>query len=281
VFLLAYSIQLLLPFVFLVFLTYVPYRSMPSSVRQIFHGIICPEYWLQGGKVLMKNRALVGNDPSMILETRMIYCNDVFNNLLVLLTFGLCSPVLAVAVACSVLLKMSLWVLLLGRFTRCLLDNNNKNNDGHSDATTIAAPSAPTTALSPSQYSKSSKISTRSGVADKIRDDVVHFALMALAETHIPLFEVLAGSFWRLVWCSALFVALLSWDMATDEVGWLKSLWAPLVPLGYAIMLRCVAYFFCNNSRESKQESAADKASLHQEGAGVSQNPLHEHVDTL
>ena len=60
-----------------------------------------------------------------------------------------------------------------------------------------------------------------------------------------PLFDVLVDvSFWRLVSCSALFITLLSWDMAADEVSWLQSFWIPLLPLGFVVMLRCIAHYF-------------------------------------
>jgi hypothetical protein len=240
----------------------------------MLHGIMCPEYWMQGGDVLALNKTIARNDPSVFLKIRTIFCNDVFNNWLLMLTFGLCSPVLAVAIACSVLLKMSLWVLLIGRFTRCILED--ENGITLTDSTAVA--------VSPSQQSISSKMSTISGTTNAKRDEVGNFFLAALAEVYIPLFEVLAGSFWRLVWCSMLFVALLSWDIAADEVGWLKSLWVPLVPLGYVLILRCVAYF-CNYSSDSggdsKQELAAEMA-LALGGSGVSQSPLHEEkVDML
>jgi hypothetical protein len=241
----------MLSFVALALLTYLPHGLMSPSIRQMFYGIICPAYWMQGGDVLTENRAIVSSNPNVVLEIRTIFCNDVFNNWLLLLTFGLCSPVLAVAIACAVLLKIGLWVLLIGRFTRCILDDDDE------DATT-----------SPASTSRVSNVNS----------DTVHFALTALAEVYIPLHEVLTASFWRLMWCSALFVAFLSWDMATDEVGWLKSLWVPLVPLGYVIVLRCVAYLY-NYDRDSKLDSAEKGVSHREEGSDVSQSPLH--VDSL
>jgi hypothetical protein len=240
VLLLGYSIQLMLPFIFMTSLTFVSYDSMPPSVRKMFHGIIWPEYWLQGGDVLVRNTAILNSDPSVLLEIETICCNDVLNNWLLMLTFGLCSPVLAVAIVCSVLLKMSLWMSLVGRFTRSILPGDGGGGDG-SNAT--SPPAAGTTAVGPFPSRLSETVSRRSVVNNKNTDDVVHFALTALAEVHIPLFEVLSRSFWRLIWCSALFVALLGWDMAGDEVGLLQSLWVPLAPLGYALVLRCGAHY--------------------------------------
>jgi hypothetical protein len=262
VFLLGYAVQLMLPLIILVSLTCMPFASMPSFVREMCHGIIWPEYWLQGGDVLVRNKAIVGSDPSVILNIPTVFCNDVLNNWLSLVTFGLCSPVLAVAIVCSVLLKMSMWVLLVGRFTRCVVLHNG-GGDNRSD---VGVASIGPSGVAPS-----------GSVIGKSSDDVVHFALAALAEVQIPLSEVLSRSFWRLVWCSALFVALLGWDMAADEVGWLQSLWVPLAPLCYALALRCVAHYSASaDSGESTQHSA-EKAASHQqeEGSGVSHSPLH------
>ena len=280
VFLLGYSIQLLLLFVVMALLLYLPYDSLPHFVSKSLHGIIWPEHWLQSGvEVLVRNKAVVDGAPSAMLNMRTIFCNDVFHNWMLMLTFGLCSPVFAVTVLFSVLLKMSLWVLLIGRFTRCILHDNV-------DATstrTIAV-------IAPSQPSGIS--SSSSSMAVKNRDHGVHFALAALAGLYLPLFKVLTGSFWRLAWCSALFVALLGWDMAIDEVGWLQSVWVPLVPLGYVLTLRCLAHVYLNGSctRTLKQSSADEKmpSSSHHHamfegvakgGGVVSQSPLH--VDRL
>lgn len=227
--------------------------------------------------MLVSSRAIVHNDPHVILDTRTIFCNDVLNNLLVMLTFGLCSPVLAVAVACSVLLKMSLWVLLLGRFTRFFLEDTEEDVAPPAAVGSISADLVePTITCVPSRQSK---------ISMSRYDGEIHFVLAALAEVFIPLFEVLAGSFWRLVWCSGLFVAVLGWDMATDEVGWLQSLWVPLIPLGYAILLRCGAHYCQYSSSSSSSSSRVAKQGAEEleneecrrhEALRVSQSPLHE-----
>jgi hypothetical protein len=242
VFLLGYSIQLSLPLVVVAALTWVRYESMPPSVRIIFHGIMWPDHWLQGGEVLARNKALVGSDSGIILNNRTIFCNDVFNNWLLMMTFGLCSPVLAVAIVSCVLLKMSLWVMLIGRFTRCIVGSSDGDGGG-----------------------------------DEGGDDVVQFALGSLAAEYIPLLEVLAASFWRLAWCSALFVSLVCWDMAMDEVGWLQSVWVPLVPLGFVALLRSVEHCcrVMGGDHDGSGEEAKGSGATASEDSGVSLNPLH------
>ena len=273
VFLLGFSIQLLLPFIVLVSLTYLTYDSLSPSVRMMLHGILWPEHWLQNSEdTSALNKTLLHGDPSILLKIRTIFCNDVFNNWLLMVTFGLCSPVLVVAIVCSVLLKMSLWVSLIGRFTRCHLHDDRGVHDGgrQTEVTTVTA------------SSRSSVItSSACAAADKDRNDahVVYDALVALAAVHIPLHDVLIGSFWRLVWCSAIFVALLGWDMAMDEVGWLQSVWVPLIPLCYVVLLRCATYFLYSHSNYSSDSVEKTVFNGEIEVSGVSQSPLH--VDRL
>ena len=296
VFLLGYSIQLVLPLIVLAVLTNVSHDSMPSSVHKVIHGIIWPEYWLSGSDDVLavsKLKALGGGDSGDLLNMRPIFCNDVCNNWLLMVTFGLCSPVLAVAIVCSVLLKMSLWVMLVGRFTRCMLHDGD-GGGGHSsdscvdsnmdpDANAVVVTSR-TTVPTPTLSSETFARGGTSNIADKNRNDVVLFALTALAEKYISLLEVLTTSFWRVVWFSAIFVALLSWDMAMDEVGWQQSGWVPLVPLCYGVVLRCTAHLFFHASdssaRDSMQQDSAEKrAASHDGDAGVSLSPLH--IDKL
>jgi hypothetical protein len=269
---LGYSIQLLLPFVFLATLKYFPLESISPSVFKLFYGIIWPEYWLQGeSDAIAQNKAMLNSDPGVLLKMPTILCNDVFNNLLLVLTFGLCSPLLSLAIMCSVVLKMSMWMLLIGRFTKCILHDNSNNEDGKSceEATSVADIST-----APSKQIEISDVVDKS--RDDSDDDVIHFPLAALAELYIPLHEVLAGSFWQLAWCSALFVAFLSWDMAADEVGRVSSVWVPLVPLGYVATLRCVAHYWGTADIDAKQDVAGRTTLPHTDvGVGVSQSPLH------
>ena len=228
VFLLGYSIQLMLSLIILTALTYVSYDSLPFAVRTMLHGIMWPEYWLQDSDdVLARNKAIVESDAGIMLKIRTIFCNDVLNNWLLLLTFGLCSPVLAVAIVCAVLLKMSLWVMLIGRFTRRML--HNADSDGNRSVggtgSNLDTPSGTTVAPSPLQ---SAGTVSRGGIA------VGHFALTALATIHISLFDVLKGSFWLLVWFSGCAIYCLHcWlgiYMAMDDVGWwLQSVWIPII----------------------------------------------------
>jgi hypothetical protein len=255
---LGFALQLLFSLIIVVLMVQFPYTALPSPIRNSIHGLMWPDIWRQKEN-LEHNKATVDLVPSVVLQIRTIFCNDVMNNLLLLLTFGLCSPILAVAIVCCVLQKMTLWVVVIGRFTRCVLQ------------------------------CEAMEVSSQSSIAVKENDNATYFALSALAQVHTPLLPILAQSFWRLAWCSALFVALVSWDMAADGKGGFTSLWAPALPFAVLIGLRCVAYYvnqygYIHASQEVSEEAygASQNADVESDGSGIrmSQNPLHRDNNT-
>ena len=169
VFILDLSMQLLLPCTAFGLLSFFNYHSMPRHFRNMFHGLIWPEFWLnKEGLVLDRhNECLLQKDPWMILDTRTIICCDFLQNLMLMITFGLCSPVLSVLITCVVVLKMHLWKVLIGRFTKCL--DVQRDNIIVDDANVEVG-------------SVSSCINK-----DKppLEDRRVHFALVALSEVYI------------------------------------------------------------------------------------------------
>ena len=209
VFLLSFSVQLFLPFCLWLFLAAVPNLSIPPHVRNLVHGVLCPANWkLDCTDNDLYNKAFLKRKPRAVLETSSILCNDVLNNWLIMLTFGLASPVLAVAIVCVVVVKMCMWNILVCRFVKTMQDSD-MNMHGTED----------------SEFRRVSE----------------SYSVVALAECAFQLPDVLTGSYWRLVTSSALFVALLSWDMACNSVGWLDSLWVPLVPPCYVLVLWSVS----------------------------------------
>jgi hypothetical protein len=248
-------------------LTQVPYESIPPICHQMFRGIMWPDHWLQGGDKFIRNKVFMAQHTDGMLQIRSILCNDVLNNWLLMLTFGLCSPILAAAIACCVVVKMGLWTLLMGRYARHVL-MENRDSDGDS-------------AIKASQGATVSNLVGRgsTAIADTSNDEVIYFALESLTQVRISLFSVLKYSFWRLAWCSALFVGLFSWDLAGDEVEWMRSLWAPLLPLFHVLMLYCIAHYLnvTGGNSAAKGASVQEKSTaLHEEGTNcTSQNPLH------
>ena len=201
VLILGFSMQIVLCFIMPLLLSQLGrYIDLSKIIHnRIIKGIIWPEFWLNSddSDVLSRNQARLAKHPTSLLNPKSILCFDVLNNMMIMLTFGLCSPILAVAVACTVVSKMIVLMLMVGRFAYIL------RSDDANDST--------------------------------------HFAMIALAKVHFPLIEVLKESFWLILWTSALFFSFVCWDVASDDVGWLKSIWIPIVTTGYPLVLWLVA----------------------------------------
>lgn len=119
VLILGFSIQLTLCFVMPIVLTYAGSMFDLSSFvhRKVLKGIVWPQYWL--AKEPMDDihfRNLLGKDPTLLLNPKTLFCFDILNNFVVLLSFGLCSPVLALAIIFVVLAKMNIWKEFVTRF---------------------------------------------------------------------------------------------------------------------------------------------------------------------
>lgn len=95
-------------------------------------GLMCPEFWLgpDNHALVSRNRARVDADSTTVFNPKTILCSFL-NNLMILLTFGLCSPILAAALTFCVILQMNMWVLLLGRFASVLGNFDDENNNKH------------------------------------------------------------------------------------------------------------------------------------------------------
>lgn len=175
-------------------------------------GILWPHMWVNSdtSQFVSDNRAMLEDDPTILFESEPILCFDVLNNILIMLTFGLCSPVLATAAMLVAVARLKVFELLIGRFSAILDgdEGSSGNNKVHG----------------------------------------VHYALVILCRVWFPLREVLQQTFWVLAGTSALFFSLLCWDMACDEVGWQDSVWAFIVALSFPIVLRIMDHFFVNGN---------------------------------
>ena len=258
VFILSYSIQLLVPILILISMTCLPYETIPPCIRSSFHGIFSPTFWLK------QNVAKGVSNPNGkdMLKISTIYCNDVFNNALVILTFGLCSPVLALAVACAAVLKLSLWVVLVGRFTFRVMNAGQEISDDPKKLNAIVT--------------MSDDVDKRSGT-EEVPD---HIALVELAAAHIPLHTLLAGSLWGLIFFSAFFIALLCWEISSDDIGLVPSLWALLFPLFYAVLLRAIAWKWQNDSVIDDSKFLHDK-DIPGIDSMAQQSPLHLEIEQI
>ena len=152
VYLYIYALQILLPFAYVGLLTFFKYDNFPTFMRALLHAIMWPKYFIskshgqsredhcESGDIGVnplhdetleevpnnscgtetdterENLSCVVADPFLLLDTRDIITTDVLNHFIVLLSFGFCSPMLTLAIATSVYLKLTMWIVLIGRF---------------------------------------------------------------------------------------------------------------------------------------------------------------------
>ena len=195
------AFQMLLPFGFVWFQIMVNYSTIPAPLRFAFYGVIWPDYWLATYSENDEDLAREATDI-LVLDTNDIVYADILNQLIVLLSFGLCSPMLAASVSLAFGFKMLMWRMLLGRFVhyRMRLANLNRAKVEGEDAVVI-------------EY-------------DVKLDDM---AIDALADATVDFVSVFEMCLWPLCLSSAAFFVIICWDIAGDEVGSKGSLWVPVV----------------------------------------------------
>jgi len=237
---LGFSLQLLVACAFPLLQASVSYERIPLFVRKQLSGVVWPHYWTRElrPEEQQARRSLLSSDPWVLLKTKTVICFDILNNLLLMLTFGICSPVMAVLICCVVGVKMSVWTYLIGRFVGAMLETDQSKSDRGS------------------------------------RDE----ALAALAEVYISVYDVLRACFWQLLWCSALFFMFLCWDIATDEVGWLPSIWLPLTALCVPVVLYVLSRV--HFAREQRQQLSAPftQGDVKQLPPPLTDNPIHSEL---
>jgi hypothetical protein len=155
--------------------------------------------------------------------------SNVVSNLILLLSFGLCSPVLACYITLSTCVTAWCWVMMVGRFVACRLD---------------VAPLSETTpkelhcATNPiSGIGSETDVHQEGAVVDHApRDDDKGDACHQTVDPFLTLLDhqlrgvnsSLVVCKWPIIFTSCFFVTMLCWDMVGDEVGWEQGLWVPI-----------------------------------------------------
>ena len=178
-------------------------------------GILWPFFWSHWSSSVDDNYTNIAT-PKLLLNTVKIATNDIVCYGAVQLTFGLTSPVLTIAVMISFCLKMSLWMMMLGRFLYHRINISVAGDD-------VSA-----------EPRRSAIRETITCISDERNSQLNQdHALVALGETYLDISAIFVSCFWPIVCSSSCFIAALSWDMAADKAAntW-SALWAPLVALG-------------------------------------------------
>jgi hypothetical protein len=205
------SFQILITFLTLIIIfSASSMKQCPRWVLALLPGVC----WPTDGESLGASDIDLNEKPIQLIKPHQIISKQM-NHLILLLSFGLCSPVLCCYIGVSICLHLCVWLLLIGRFVSVRLD----------------ALSAPTSSsLSTDRGSLYFLLISSSLIAeaDKIVDD----PLLRLLDQQLQSVNtsVLVCK-WPVTLVSCFFVTLLSWDMAGDKGGWLQALWVPIVGL--------------------------------------------------
>jgi hypothetical protein len=90
-------------------------QQHPRWLLSLFPGVCWPSHWQRVGSSVVSQRQPVMIKPHQIISRTM-------NNIILLVSFGLCSPVLCVCIAVNICVHLWSWLMLLGRFVSLRLD---------------------------------------------------------------------------------------------------------------------------------------------------------------
>jgi hypothetical protein len=90
-------------------------QQHPRWLLSLFPGVCWPSHWQRVGSSVVSQRQPVMIKPHQIISRTM-------NNIILLVSFGLCSPVLCVCIALNICVNLWSWLMLIGRFVSLRLD---------------------------------------------------------------------------------------------------------------------------------------------------------------
>lgn len=182
----------------LAFIYYSNYISYPVWLMKKFPGIFWPSFW--------PYPCDMSDHARMIRPYQII--SFIANNCIILLSFGICSPVLGCYISLSVCCNLSCWMILIARFVFLRLEGLGRY------------------------------------LADRVVSDTEHIVWehkdFYLCRLHHQLHNVqqsIMVSKWPVACTSTLFMMLLCWDMVGDQVGWYAGLWVPITGAGMIILI--------------------------------------------
>ena len=156
------------------------------------------------------------------------------NNFILLLSFGLCSPVLCLYIAFCISLQLCSWLLLIHRFVTfsCSKDITPSLNENEKDTGSFHFFSFPFLFLLPHLLSTEKGLDlnhTPNSQSTLASDPDLHIQLLnqELQAANCPSSLLVCKSL--VVLTSSFFVTMLCWDMAGDRGGWAQALWVPIV----------------------------------------------------
>jgi hypothetical protein len=255
---------------------HVSYSALPVPVRSSLPGLLWPHHWTHQSVTrkevevsLMnlepsKKNSLVPFEEKEIPSPSLLFKVDSFANkfmhdVLVLLTFGLCCPLLCFAISLSMILSIFEINIMVGRFilSKGRISLESCGNQ-HSSLLTLRS----TEENNPS-------------VAPLLSFDPSFRLVVTLIHDLAPACRNLV---WIVIWSSCFFFMFLCWDIAGDELGLERSLWVPTVVLGITIIFYFYFLLFplSQSQREEKKMKEEEEeeviSSLHRTPLSLSRD---------
>jgi hypothetical protein len=165
----------------------------------------------------------VNSFPTVTLFRSARVISRVMNNTLLLLSFGITSPVLGCFLLLNIILSLSSWMLLVGRYVIMTMtmqdpgsshDLSSRHTIGErEDKARVEMALGPKT-RSTERYSQSVPPQRASGIIE----------LSSCLEGVSGYIQVCK---WPILCTSCFFISLVCWDIVGDQIGWKDSLWVP------------------------------------------------------
>jgi hypothetical protein len=193
------------------------FTQHPNWFMKLFPGIYWPSKWKSDNQ---SSRDVPRTKSPRLLRPAQIISGAMYHMIL-LLSFGLCSPVLAGYITFSLCANMCCWLVLIGRFLSYYRN--------------ITA-EAPT---SPGRYFIFLFVLILfifSPTAAQGNENYV-LVLNRLNQQLDGVNAYLLVCKWPIILTSSSFASLLCWEMAGDDGGWSNNLWVPIVGVAMMMMI--------------------------------------------
>jgi hypothetical protein len=156
--------------------------------------------------------------------------SNVISHLILLLSFGLCSPVLGCYITLSVCVSLCCWLMMIGRFVFYRLTVSHSSVSVTTTSVSSMQENLDTAQLNPISLSTDSGVEDKSPTKDTSLRSVTGDTFLDLLNHQVcGVSSSLVVCKWPVISTSCFFVTLLCWEMVGDEVGWQGGLWVPIV----------------------------------------------------
>jgi Leucine-rich repeat (LRR) protein len=257
VFVYLFTFRFVFLFVIAVALPSISFDSIPKSFQPFLKTVLWPD------------AAIVHGAPERVLSYRDVVIHDIMTPLLIGVTFGAISPLLAIVLTISTVCRLLTWRMLMGRFVHYQISSNSGEvcKDTHNER------GSPPTSIS---------------FAEPTQPKETPLLLLSLG--YISLRTIFDECMWPLLGSCSVFFAALSWDVLGDHSGPQRALWAPLACLlalallWLLLLLRLHFYFPSRFLLEGGAGTAADSPPLATSrgpltggvaSSAVESNPIH------